>query len=293
MPSYKKYQDKKEKVTQMIRVGATKKKICETVGMSYPTLYQYLEYWGLESPKIPKVKKLNGSPKRKGRYDHLEGDVKRMAEAGKAMYDIADELSIPRGSIWRVLDRFGLVGKQIEARGSYHTGPMNQDRKGVPLVNNSGKKHHFYNKVILRGQWVTREEFLAEAKKLLDQDMTYAQMTQELGVSTATLWSRLKEAGLLRGIRTEKRATLWKGGHRKYRGPGWQQARKLCLERDGYTCTKCGRTNAEELKFSHRQLSVHHIIPWEESRDSSLDNLTTLCQSCHMETEHANGRHRK
>lgn len=289
MSSFRKYDNKREEVESLIKQGVAKKDIARVTGMSTVTLLDYLKRWGLyESPK-----RNTKPPKRKGKYDHLRDDIETAVMNGERLFDIADKFEIPRGSIYFTLNRWGIAGQQLEARSSFYTdgGRVLASKRNKPDY--SGEKHHFYGKVALRGQWVTRKEFLAEAQKLLDQDMTYAQMTQELGISQATLWSRLKEAGLLRGIRTEKRAMLWKGGHRKYRGPGWQQARKLCLERDGYTCTKCGRTNAEELKLRHRQLSVHHIIPWEESRDSSLDNLTTLCQSCHMETEHANGRHRK
>lgn len=47
------------------------------------------------------------------------------------------------------------------------------------------------------------------------------------------------------------------------------------LKRDHYTCQSCRqRLNAFEL-------SVHHIIPREIGGTNILDNLITLCHSCH------------
>lgn len=57
------------------------------------------------------------------------------------------------------------------------------------------------------------------------------------------------------------------------RGWDWKLIRLSAMERDGYRCTKCGKTDG---------LVVHHIVPWEQTQDNSLDNLMTLCVSCHM-----------
>ena len=73
----------------------------------------------------------------------------------------------------------------------------------------------------------------------------------------------------------------WLGGHIDSRGPNWQEQRQKALERDGYSCQKCGETDG--------RLDVHHIIPYRYFDDyitaNELDNLTTLCHSCHMHVE--------
>ena len=53
-----------------------------------------------------------------------------------------------------------------------------------------------------------------------------------------------------------------------------ERNRLLALERDGYACRQCGST--------HR-LHVHHETPWEPGQTDphALDNLVTLCASCH------------
>jgi len=49
--------------------------------------------------------------------------------------------------------------------------------------------------------------------------------------------------------------------------------RTAVLKRDNYTCVNCGRTGGE--------LHVHHIILRSERGTNNLDNLVTLCSSCH------------
>jgi len=55
-------------------------------------------------------------------------------------------------------------------------------------------------------------------------------------------------------------------------GTEWRKVKKAALERDHHTCTQCGATE---------KLHVHHIIPYRVSAAHILDNLTTLCASCH------------
>lgn len=75
-----------------------------------------------------------------------------------------------------------------------------------------------------------------------------------------------------------------RGQGRSY-GPEWPKARKKAIERDGGECVSCG---------SRSGLHVHHHIPvrmFEESDRHTVGdahqlwNLTTLCNSCHMELE--------
>lgn len=57
----------------------------------------------------------------------------------------------------------------------------------------------------------------------------------------------------------------------------WHRKRRDAFSRDEYTCQKCGvdvfKTGAE----------VHHVTPVSEGGSNSLDNLETLCISCHRD----------
>lgn len=52
----------------------------------------------------------------------------------------------------------------------------------------------------------------------------------------------------------------------------WKARRQACLQRDKYNCQVCG---------SKENLSAHHIIPRAEGGGHEVDNLITLCGSCH------------
>lgn len=84
--------------------------------------------------------------------------------------------------------------------------------------------------------------------------------------------------------RTGKRSPGWRGGesyHPRNYGPNWNKQRQKAIERDGHRCMLCDSTS---------DLVVHHKRPlrtfdrdkhewWK--RGNALDNLLTLCRSCH------------
>jgi endogenous inhibitor of DNA gyrase (YacG/DUF329 family) len=68
----------------------------------------------------------------------------------------------------------------------------------------------------------------------------------------------------------------WKGGNPKWYGVNWGPARRKALERDGHRCCDCGAA---------KDLVVHHLREFCEfdrhDEAHALDNLRTLCRSCH------------
>ena len=73
----------------------------------------------------------------------------------------------------------------------------------------------------------------------------------------------------------------WKGGispetNKRLSRLEWKIQRRKALARDGSSCRRCGATG---------NLDVHHRIPYRISRDDSLENLITLCDSCHSQVE--------
>jgi DEAD/DEAH box helicase domain-containing protein len=74
-------------------------------------------------------------------------------------------------------------------------------------------------------------------------------------------------------------------------GPNWQEQRKKVLARDEYRCRTCG----SEARPGNG-LHVHHLRPFREFgyipgkneafiQANDLDNLITLCPSCHRRAE--------
>lgn len=70
--------------------------------------------------------------------------------------------------------------------------------------------------------------------------------------------------------------------HKRYkiRVIDWLALRQLILERDLFRCQNCGKTHHEVL------LDIHHKIPFRISKDNCVENLITLCRSCHQKEEH-------
>lgn len=59
---------------------------------------------------------------------------------------------------------------------------------------------------------------------------------------------------------------------------GKKNKRKLCLERDDYTCQICG--TKEKLDVHHKDNGGPHIKG--NKTNNELVNLTTLCHRCHL-----------
>jgi ribosomal protein L44E len=278
------YEDKKELLTELVEQRVNKEKISELTGIPYGSIAHYMRRWGVSRPEA------EFNPGKKSKYDHLKGEVKMLCLKGIHTYDIADEVGIPRGSIAYILKSWGLNKLPAKSRGGHFSEDGRKKLSdGVRSMHRRGRDHHLKGLVALRGRLVPPEEQLAAIKECVEKDMTYNEMGAELGLSEVTFWKVMKDHGILQGPRKAERSQNWIGGHKKYRGPGWQKRRKECLRRDGYKCVDCGKTNAEELKDLKRQLSAHHLVPYETSKDSSLENLITVCQSCHMKREHKEG----
>jgi DEAD/DEAH box helicase domain-containing protein len=75
------------------------------------------------------------------------------------------------------------------------------------------------------------------------------------------------------------------------RGPNWEQQRNLVLERDGHRCRHCGAPERPD-----RTHDVHHVQPFRtfgyvrgqndhHLEANRLENLVTLCRSCHQRVE--------
>lgn len=87
------------------------------------------------------------------------------------------------------------------------------------------------------------------------------------------------------GARTGRDHPRWVGGYEGYYGPNWRDKRREVLERDNHRCQRCGAGQSDIGK----EPSVHHKTPFREfdsyEEANKLDNLVSLCQSCHSTVE--------
>lgn len=70
----------------------------------------------------------------------------------------------------------------------------------------------------------------------------------------------------------------------------WNKTRQRVLERDGYECRFCGKTEEEHVEDTGRGIDVHHIIPRSDGGGDVMNNLAALCRSCHRTMENLHGR---
>jgi len=61
--------------------------------------------------------------------------------------------------------------------------------------------------------------------------------------------------------------------------------RHMCFSRDNYTCQKCGATG------DGATLHAHHILSYAKNKivANDIQNVITLCKSCHNEVHHMDG----
>ena len=116
-------------------------------------------------------------------------------------------------------------------------------------------------------RWYTHENLGEEPLDLPPTDLQTTGYWVSLSEETVT---HLRAAG------------AWSNDPNDY-GPGWPQIRDRVRARDKYTCQVCGAVEAT------RQHDVHHKIPFRAFTSyieaNRLDNLTTLCPSCHHKVE--------
>ena len=116
-------------------------------------------------------------------------------------------------------------------------------------------------------RWYTHENLGEEPLDLPPTDLM-----------TTGYWVSLSEETIVR----LREAGVWTNDPNNY-GPNWIQIRDRVRARDRYTCQVCGAVEA------YRQHDVHHKVPFRAFTSfveaNRLENLTTLCPSCHRKVE--------
>ena len=104
---------------------------------------------------------------------------------------------------------------------------------------------------------------------------------------TTGYWLTLSE----QTIDSLRAAGNWTNDPNDY-GPGWNSLRDAIRRRDGYRCQVCGAAES-----GNRQHNVHHKVPFRQfistvnkvpgsyGEANRMDNLITLCPSCHRKAE--------
>ncbi|RIK32336.1 MAG: ATP-dependent helicase [Anaerolineae bacterium] len=131
-----------------------------------------------------------------------------------------------------------------------------------------------YTKGFRKRRWYTHETLGEEPLDLPPSEL-----------QTTGYWLSLSEET----VASLREAGAWTNDPNDY-GPEWSKIRERVRRRDQFTCQVCGvvESPSSPLRAS-RQHDVHHKIPFRAfaSREEAnrLENLTTLCPSCHHKVE--------
>lgn len=168
----------------------------------------------------------------------------------------------------------------------YYTEPMRQTSVALSGVSDSECSRSAFTKAwgelqvttqvtgFLKRRWYTHETLGQEPLDLPPSELQTTGYWLTLSEETVT---RLRDAG------------AWTNDPNDY-GPGWNKIRDRVRARDGYKCQVCGTPETT------RQHDVHHKVPFRtfvragspdhaQKEANRLENLTTLCPSCHKKVE--------
>lgn len=98
-------------------------------------------------------------------------------------------------------------------------------------------------------------------------------------------------------IQKGDKAHNWQGGttpeeDRRMHGWEWRRRRAECYARDGWICLDCDRhclSGAKSKQDPGRRIQAHHLRSRRDGGGDELENLVTLCVTCHQKRE-AKGR---
>lgn len=184
------------------------------------------------------------------------------------------------------------------------TPPLGVEMEEVGRYSQTAYKKRFgsFNKAVeeagytpVRRSGISDDVLFAELQSFYDEygeSPTIPQFDGYSEYSSGALWNRFgswDEALEAAGLPPHK----WDERERadEY-GENWDEIREMCLERDDYRCKLCGMTEEEHREWHSRGsgLHVHHIRPLAEfdsaEEANALDNLVTLCISCHQPVEY-------
>jgi len=189
--------------------------------------------------------------------------IEEYVEKVKSAEQIAQEHGWGQGTVLNYLEKHG-----IERRGQY---------EGISRSSAADKR--LEDKEWLVEMYQEKEKSMYKIAKMCD-------------VSPPAIKYRLDKFNI---PRRSDSGTELTGDSVYQRDPDWDAKREKRLEKDNHECQDCG---IEQSDY-YRNLDVHHKTKKEDFADekgdvdwdvvNDINNLVTLCQSCHMKRHHKTG----
>jgi len=180
-------------------------------------------------------------------------------------------------SIARIGMKFTKKHRENISKGQIGRKPWNKglNKKTSEILKQQGEKHSKK----MKGRIGNVNAIIAMANKNRGQQRTDAVRKK---ISNSHKGTKKPWSSEFNSKRIGNKNPNWLGGvtpenKARFNGKVWKLIRKLILERDNFTCQKCGKVQ--------KNLDVHHKNPWRQSKNDDLDNLVSLCRKCHREEE--------
>ncbi len=277
--------------------GLTTREAGEKLGCSRKTVENWLKKHDIEKSKPWEDEERLRSLRRRG-----------MSES-----DISDELDCSQGTVHNRLRKFGIDTSRTRTEQPWHDeetlrelyveSELTMDEVASELgcgrqaiedwIHRHGIETRSYNPE-------TPAELQSESKLRsmyhTDGMSTYA-IAEQLDCAPSTVHDWLHDHGIETrtvGSQPGELHHRWKGGVDEYYGDNWAEQRRKVLQRDNYECQRCGITQSEHRSQNDIGLDVHHRQPIRTFQSpenaNTLDNLVTLCRSCHNTIEPPNAK---
>jgi transposase len=195
---------------------------------------------------------------KQGPWDNKEWLIEHYVKKEKSVPDISKEFEVGQEIIYSRLEKYDIKRRNTGVKGE----GWHQDKK-------------YTNK-----DWLT--------SKYIDEEFSAAEMAEMCDTTRDTIYYWMDKYDIERRDpmeRIKELAPNWKGGYASDYGSNWKRMRNKARKRDNNTCQYCGY----EREDGEKHLDVHHIIPLKKfdkpEKANTLNNLITLCRSCHNKWE--------
>lgn len=240
-----------------------------------------------------------------------EEQLRPLRQQGMSEGDIADELDCSQGTVHNWLNKFGIETNRTRTERPWHDEEtlrelyVESEMTMGEVASELGCGRQAIEEWIHRHGIETRSYNPATPEELQDESKLKTMYLTD-GLSTYAIADRLDCApstvhNWLQNHEIETRTVgsqpgelhhRWKGGVDEYYGDNWAQQRRKALRRDDFECQRCGISQTDHRAQNGLGLDVHHQKPirtFESPNDANtLDNLITLCRSCHNTVEPPN-----
>ena len=279
--------------------------IADRFGVAAQTIYDWMDKHGIERT----------TPDTDAARD--EARLRRLyLDERLSINQIADRLDVTYTTVQRAMDEFDIERRSFGAhqipdqlrdgdwletqhneRGLTITDIANEVGCSWKAVSRAFDRHGIENRwsTDLSDDAAATLEDEAELRRLyFDEQMSQIDIAEVLDVDQGTVSNWFNRHGIEARSQSDITGTL----HPRYNPDAephvydkkWRRVRETVIERDGAECRGCGIGRDEHRAKHGMDLDVHHITPQHEVDNKyDIENLITMCRSCHITEEQSDG----